>query len=255
MSGEAFWSDRVSRYGHTGWSDAAVYAYDQRLRLAALRGWLDTQTIPAEATALDFGCGSGDFCALLAERFGTVVGCDLSPAVLAVAAQRHASPRIRYTADCDAALARRYALILCVTVLQHVVDDVELHSLLQRFAAALQPEGQVVVLETFAADAPAANGYLKRRTRESLVAAFASVGLALRSQRGFYHPSESPTPAFLAYRRRPLVRLLSRLAHWRLPGVRNGLDRLGAQAADADHDAMDRVGSPTQWLVFARSAA
>ncbi len=33
------------------------------------------------------------------------------------------------------------------------------------------------------------------------------------------------------------------------------LDRLGAQAADADRDAMDRAGSPTQWLVFARSAA
>lgn len=255
MSGEAFWSERVSRHGHTGWSDAAVYAYDQPLRLAALRDWLDMQTTPADASALDFGCGTGDFCALLAERFATVVGCDLSSAVLAVAAQRHASPRIRYTANVDAALARRYALILCVTVLQHVVDDGELRALLQRFAAALQPGGQVVVLETFAAGTPAANDYLKRRTRESLVAAFASVGLDLRSQRGFYHPSESPTPAFLAYRRRPWVRLLSRLAPWRLPGVRNALARLGAKSAGADRDAMDRVGSPTQWLVFARSAA
>lgn len=255
MSGEAFWSERVSRYGHTGWSDAAVYAYDQRLRLAALRQWLGAQSFPDGAAALDFGCGSGDFCALLAERFATVVGCDLSPAVLAVAAQRHASPRIRYTADVDAALAQRHALILCVTVLQHVVDDSELRALLQRFAAALQPGGQVVVLETFAAGTPAANDYLKRRTRDSLVAAFASVGLALRSQRGFYHPSESPTPAFLAYRRRPVVRLLSRLAPWRLPGVRDRLEHLGAQAADADRDAMDCAGSPTQWLVFARSAA
>ena len=36
MSGAQFWAERVRRYGHTGWSDAAVYAYDQRLRLAAL---------------------------------------------------------------------------------------------------------------------------------------------------------------------------------------------------------------------------
>ncbi len=254
MSGAQFWADRVRRYGHTGWSDAAVYAYDQRLRLAALRQWLDSHAFPPEATALDFGCGTGDFCALLAERFGAVVGCDLAPAVLALAGQRNASPRIRYSADAEEALAQPYALILCVTVLQHVVDDAELHALLQRFAAALQPGGQVVVLETFASGTPAANGYLKRRTLESLVAAFAAVGLALRSQRGFYHPGESPTPAFLAYRRRPLVRLLSRLAPWRLPRVRGWLDRLGAQAADADRDAMDRAGSPTQWLVFARSA-
>lgn len=255
MSGEAFWSERVSRYGHTGWSDAAVYAYDQPLRLAALRQWLQAQSFPDAASALDFGCGTGDFCALLAERFATVVGCDLSPAVLAVAAQRHPSPRIRYTADVDVALAQRHALILCVTVLQHVVDDAELRALLRRFAAALEPGGQVVVLETFAAGAPAVNSYLKRRTRESLVAAFAAAGLGLRSQRGFYHPSESPTPAFLAYRRRPWVRVLSRLASWRLPRALERLGRLGAQAAAADRDAMDRSGSPTQWLVFARSAA
>lgn len=255
MSGAPFWSERVRRYGHTGWSDAAVYAYDQRLRLVALRQWLDAQEFPRDAAALDFGCGSGDFSALLAERFDSVLGCDLSPAVLAVAARRKASPRIRYTADADAALTQRYALILCVTVLQHVVDDAELQVLLQRFAAALQPDGQVVVLETFAAGPTAANGYLKRRTLESLVAAFAAAGLALRSQRGFYHPSESPTAAFLAYRRRPLVRLLSRLAPWRLPRVSDWLDRIGAQAAEADRDAMDRAGSPTQWLVFGRSAA
>lgn len=255
MSGAQFWADRVRRYGHTGWSDAAVYAYDQRLRLAALREWLSAQHFPGDASALDFGCGTGDFCALLAEHFAAVVGCDLSPAVLAVAAQRHASPRIRYTAHADAALAQRHALILCVTVLQHVVDDAELRALLQRFAAALQPGGQVVVLESFASGTPAVNGYLKLRTLESLVAAFASAGLALRSQRGFYHPSESPTAAFTAYRRRPLVRLLARLAPWPLPRVRGWLDRLGAQAAQADRDAMDHAGSPTQWLVFARSAA
>ena len=37
--------------------------------------------------------------------------------------------------------------------------------------------------------------------------------------------------------------------------IRDVLDRIGAQAADADRDAMDHTGSPTQWLVFARSPA
>ena len=33
MSSAAYWTERVRRYGHTGWSDAATYWYDQRLRL------------------------------------------------------------------------------------------------------------------------------------------------------------------------------------------------------------------------------
>lgn len=255
MSTADFWSARVRRHGHTGWSDAAVYAYDQPLRLAALRQLLPAEPQRLPGAALDFGCGTGDFCALLAERYAQVIGHDLSPQVLAVAAQRHPPGAIRYVADVDQALAQPYALILCVTVLQHVVDDTELQALLRRFASALQPDGRVVVLETFAAERPAANEYLKRRTVASLVAASAAAGLVPHSRRGFYHPSESPTPAFLAYRRRPVVRLLSRLAHWRLPLVRGWLERLGATAARADRDAMDRAGSPTQWLVFERSAA
>ena len=63
MSSAAFWSQRVRRYGHTGWSDAATYAYDQRLRLKAV-SWL----LKPMAAALDYGCGVGDFCALLATR-------------------------------------------------------------------------------------------------------------------------------------------------------------------------------------------
>lgn len=250
MSGEQFWSGRVRRYGHTGWSDAAVYAYDQRLRLAALRQWLVAQPDRSSASALDFGCGTGDFSALLAERFATVTGCDLSPLVLAVAAQRHPAPRIRFTANVDAALAQHHALILCVTVLQHVVDDGELQTLLKRFAAALQPDGQLLVLETFAAGRPERNDYLKRRGFDDFVDACAAAGLRLHSQRGFYHPSESPTPAYLAYRRRPVVRLLARLAHWRLPRVQAWLDAIAQRAADADHAALDRPGSPTRWLVF-----
>jgi len=250
LSDADFWSDRVRRYGHTGWSDAAVYAYDQPLRLAAFRKLLDARPGLQSTAALDFGCGSGDFCVVLAEHFTQVVGYDLSARVLAVAVQRNSGERIRYTIDRDEALGQRYALILCVTVLQHVVDDAELQALVRRLADALLPGGQVVVLETFAGAQPAASDYLKRRTLAALEEVFADAGLVLRSQRGFYHPSERPTTAFLAYRSRLTVRLLARLTHWRVPLVPGWLHALAARFAQADHEALDQPDSPTQWLVF-----
>lgn len=250
MSDTRFWSDRVRRYGHTGWSDAAVYAYDQHLRLAAFRELLDARPSQESSAALDFGCGRGDFCALLAQRFAQVVGYDFSAQVLVAAAQHNSGERIRYTSDRDEALGQCYALILCVTVLQHVVDDAELQAVLHRLAGALRPGGQVVVLETLAGALPAASHYLKRRTFAALVGAFAAAGLVLRSQRGFYHPSERPTAAFLAYRNRPTVRLLARLAHWRVPLVLGRLHDLAARFSQADRDALNQPDSPTQWLVF-----
>lgn len=249
MSSAAFWSQRVRRYGHTGWSDAATYAYDQRLRLKAV-SWL----LKPMSAALDYGCGVGDFCALLATRAQRVVGHDLSRDALLRAARRHPSTAIRYEPVAQAVWSQRYDLILSITVLQHVVDDGELQSLLQHCADALQPDGRMIVLETLA-DETRDGGYLKRRTRAALVDAFAQAGLSLQSRRGFYHPTECPTPAFTAYRRRFVVRLLSRLAGWKLPGAQAVLTRIANAAADADTEFLAQPASPTQLLVFVRSVA
>jgi 2-polyprenyl-3-methyl-5-hydroxy-6-metoxy-1,4-benzoquinol methylase len=249
-----FWSDRLKRYGHTGWADAATYAYDQRLRLQAVREVLREHH---GQDALDFGCGVGDFCALLAEQLDTVVGYDASPQVIAHAQQTHSSPKVLYTADLDTVWARHYNVILSITVLQHVVNDDELAALLQRFAATLNPGGRVVVLETLGpSDAPsnAPVSYLKRRSLAQLLALFQSAGLQLIAQRGFYHPTECPTPQFLAYRQRFTVRLLARLAAWRVAGATTWLQRLAQRAASADTTYLNQPQSPTQLLVFGHNA-
>ena len=249
----AFWSERVRRYGHTGWSDAATYAYDQRLRLKAAHEVLSGLPAPARRSALDFGCGVGDFCAVLARHADAVVGYDLSPAVIQRAAQLNAAPNVRYVSNVDAVWSQRFDLILSVTVLQHVVDDAELQALVHRFAEALNPGGRIVVLETLA-DVPADAGYLKRRTLAQLLAVFAAAGLQPAAQRGFYHPTECPTPAFRAYRQRWPVRGLARLAGWRVAPAQALLTRIAQRAADADTAYLDQPASPTQWLVFGRRA-
>lgn len=250
----AFWSERVRRYGHTGWSDAATYAYDQRLRLKAAHEVLSGLPAQARRSALDFGCGVGDFCAVLAAHAEAVVGYDLSAAVIQRAARLNSAANVRYVSNADDVWAQRYDLILSVTVLQHVVDDAELQALVRRFAEALNLGGRIVVLETLA-DVPADAGYLKRRTLAQLLAVFGAAGLQPVMQRGLYHPTECPTPAYRAYRQRGLVRVLARLAGWRIGPAQALLTRIAQRAADADTAFLDQLASPTQWLVFCRRAS
>jgi len=249
----AFWSARVRRYGHTGWSDAATYAYDQRLRLKAAHALLSGLPAQARRSALDFGCGVGDFCAVLAAHADGVVGFDLSPAAIRRAAQLNAAPNVHYVSNADEVWAQHYDLILSVTVLQHVVIDADLQALVHRFAEALNLGGRIVVLETLAG-VPAESGYLKRRTLVHLLAVFAAAGLQPVAHCGFYHPTECPTPAYRAYRQRGLVRVLSRLAGWRIAPAQALLKRIARRAADADMAYLDQPASPTQWLVFCRRA-
>lgn len=251
MADTAFWAERVRRYGHTGWSDFATYWYDQRLRLKAIEQTVLGDLPPGRESALDFGCGVGDFCAALAPHFRQVIGYDASPDVLELARRRNPGPGIAYGAQLDAALAGPHDLILSVTVLQHIVDDAELRRLLARFAQALAPGGRVVVLETLA-DAPSNAGYLKRRTLPQLTGLFAAVGLALVSVRAFYHPTECPTPAYRRYRSRFSVRVLGRLAGLKLPLAEAVLRRLARRQAEQDHAFLDQPASPTKILVFGR---
>jgi len=251
MADVSYWTQRLRRYGHTGWSDFATYWYDQRLRLRAIERVVLAPRSGAARSALDFGCGVGDFCALLAQRFESVVGYDVSVDILQRARQRNGHTNIRYTDSLDQALGVKRDLILSITVLQHITDDAELATLLQRFASTLAPGGRVAIMETLA-DSERHAGYLKRRTLPQLLGLFEQVGLVPQGRHHFYHPSEAPTPSYTRYRTRVPVQLLTRLAGWRVPLAEGLLRRIAQRAADADTDYLDRAPSPTQILVFAR---
>lgn len=251
---EDFWAARVRRHGHTGWSDAATYAFDQRLRLKAIEQVVRTHPPAGRASALDFGCGVGDFCGLLAAQFDAVTGYDVSAAVLARARARAQVSNIHYEGRIEKALDRSHDLVLGVTVLQHIVSDTALQAVLRQLAEVLAPGGRIVVMETLAAIQHDA-GYLKRRSAEKLTGQFDAAGLALVARYGFHHPTECPTPAFARYRARLGVRWLGRLAGLGVPGSQAMLRRIAAPKADADPDALGCAGSPTQVMVFERRAA
>ena len=79
-----FWNERCKRYGHTGYADQLRYAYDQPLRLRAVKRALSHLGIPADkyTCILDVGCGEGTFVFEFGRKGASVTGIDISSEAL-----------------------------------------------------------------------------------------------------------------------------------------------------------------------------
>lgn len=154
-----YWEARARRFAVEGDGLAAVCSYGMpgfynRLidfcQRRALEPWLGGA---CGMRVLDLGCGVGRWSRLLASRGACVTGVDLSPTMIAEAARRAAAGglagRCRFLVqDCAALeLGESFDLILCVTMLQHMLDSRALRAALDRMAAHLAPEGRLVLLE------------------------------------------------------------------------------------------------------------
>ncbi|HEV7135125.1 MAG TPA: class I SAM-dependent methyltransferase [Steroidobacteraceae bacterium] len=154
-----YWEERARRFAVQGDGLAAVCSYGmprfyngliQFCQRRALEPWLKVS--PGTAV-LDVGCGIGRWSRLLASRGASVTGIDLSPTMIAEAGRRATASgladRCRFLVQDSAALevAGPFDLILCVTVLQHMLDVGSLRSALRRMTHHLAPHGRLVVLE------------------------------------------------------------------------------------------------------------
>ena len=155
----AYWEDRARRFAAQGEGLAAVCAYGmpgfynrlihwcQRL---ALEPWF--KVVPG-MRVLDVGCGVGRWSLLLADRGALVTGVDLSPTMIGEARRRAAAGgvaqqcqfHVQDLAQLDA--GGKFALVLGVTVLQHILDPDALRSAIGRMADHLAPGGRMVLLE------------------------------------------------------------------------------------------------------------
>jgi SAM-dependent methyltransferase len=193
-----YWEDRARRYAVEGDGLAAVCSYGMpgfynRLihfcQRRALEPWLK---IAPGARVLDVGCGVGRWSRLLAARGARVTGVDLSPTMIAEAQRRTAAGglagRCRFVVQDSAALELEgtFDLIVCVTMLQHMLDASALHSALQRMTRHLAPQGRLIVLE--AAPARVANRcnslVFTARHRAVYLRLFRACGLRLQALSG-----------------------------------------------------------------------
>lgn len=94
-------------------------------------------------TVLDFGCGTGGFCAELAKREYTVTGIDSSELMI-IAARQHSLPTIRYEvgdAQTLLTLGQSFDCVTSIMVLQFIED---VGTVATAFAQILRPEGLAI---------------------------------------------------------------------------------------------------------------
>jgi 2-polyprenyl-3-methyl-5-hydroxy-6-metoxy-1,4-benzoquinol methylase len=119
--------------------DNPLTAFIGERELRQIRPWL----VPG-AQVLDFGCGTGRTTLHLLRLGCRVTAYDLSPGMLAIAAQRAASlgAAAEFTSDPARLQGRTWPLITCIGVLDYYPDPLPM---LRELRALLQPGGRLIV--------------------------------------------------------------------------------------------------------------
>lgn len=148
------WNNFVSETGHTGYQNQRIYEYDQPIRLKVIRRLIANHFTGSNEgrRVLDIGCGSGDFVEELDKLgFGYIQGIDISKDVADIARQRfkgkdHIDIKVSDVSELTAQ-KESFDLVLCVTVLQHIVDDDMLAQNLRRINQLLVTGGKLIVFD------------------------------------------------------------------------------------------------------------
>ncbi|MGF7238525.1 MAG: class I SAM-dependent methyltransferase [Frankia sp.] len=116
-----------------------------------LREWISTHLPASGERAVDLGCGAGRLTPLLAERFGQVIGVDVSSRMLEIARSRRSAANISYqnrgieevTADTDGL----FDAVLSVSAL-YLLNDYD--AALGRIRKLVRPGGTALLVDIVA---------------------------------------------------------------------------------------------------------
>jgi len=200
----SFWQQRLKAVGHTGRLDRKAYVFDQMCRLRVFETWLESK-VSVPGTAFDFGCGVGDFARLLNRRGWSVIGCDkfITP--------NYRAPSFRFiNAIENGSSVKNVNLILSVTTLDHILDNVAFMKTLKRLSNMLCPDGYFFFLEC----SPVANlkrsSYQAFRSMSEWMSALGDAGLSVTETTPFFDPVNAPVPAWSIYENMLITRIGSR---------------------------------------------
>jgi ubiquinone/menaquinone biosynthesis C-methylase UbiE len=225
MTSADYWEHRAKAFAvdRDGLAAVCSYAmplfynrYIQYCQRRALRRWLG-RTLEGTSTALDVGCGVGRWSLELAARGHEVLGMDFSPSMVEQARTRAA----RAGLECSFVvgdittmqLGRTFDLIVCVTVLQHILRPEHARETVKGLAAHLRSGGRLVLLEAAPTRASSRCDHAAFRTRSLAwyVEALQASGLTVIAHCGV-DPMPFKTWLLPYYRRMPRILATAALA-------------------------------------------
>jgi 2-polyprenyl-3-methyl-5-hydroxy-6-metoxy-1,4-benzoquinol methylase len=137
---------------------AELYERFTQIRDAAtspVRSWLTAQ-LSTGARAVDVGCGGGNNCGLLAERYDEVVGVDISRKMLDIAAAKPSRVPVRYECRSATDLTPErdglFDLVMSVNAVFHMGPADEVLPVLRALVA---PGGRLVIIDVTQPDSSA----------------------------------------------------------------------------------------------------
>lgn len=213
MPGELreFWLNRYKAFGHTGWKDTITYAYDQIERLGIVSVWLDSLCVDP-LTAIDFGCGTGDFSRLILHKGFKVWGYD--PYV----APKISHPDFTYVSELAGINVPNgtVGITLSVTVLDHILDDREFVAALTYLRDKTSEQGVFIMIE-YALDemTSSTNKYQAFRTTNMWEMCLSACGWQISDIEPVPHPNASPSAGFIHYKKGVSVRLIGEFSKYR----------------------------------------
>jgi 2-polyprenyl-3-methyl-5-hydroxy-6-metoxy-1,4-benzoquinol methylase len=242
-----FWDKRAIKYGHTGWSDFAIYHYDQLLRIKTIIGLI--ANFECKEFALDYGCGIGDFANSLSNYYKKIDAVDISPIIIEKAEKINKRENINYTSLSDFEfISNKYNLILSITVIQHIMDKNEYEKTIKNFYYSLQKDGYLVLLESIAKKENNLD-YIILRELETIKRDLKSIGFKNISEINFYHPNISPTKLYQEYNNKYIIKILSKMCKYRIPFSMNILSKFARSYVKNDNGIMES-DSVTKILIF-----
>ena len=153
MDNKNYWNDRYSKMkaynvvGHRSWT-YKQYLKETRRFFTMITPFLPKNLKNTNSTVLDFGCGIGRCIPLLMKFFDEYWGVDIIESVLERNKKQYNEHNfVLIRKDGTIPISKKFNMIFCNVVLQHVIDDVLLQYYIQQFRTLLKKDGFVLLIE------------------------------------------------------------------------------------------------------------
>lgn len=212
MFTKEYWNERAEKFGHTGHSEPFYYCFDQQARLHAINK-LVSAFAKKNGTALDFGCGSGDFIPVLQNYFDTVYGFDISDTVLKHTRKKFNPDKVVLSDKREDIFASsKFDLILSVTVLQ-TFNKNALEETLSVLSDSLAERGVIIAMEFFTHTELNLKLNEDKATANQWLALLHKYHLNIVARPGFINPHIAPSKSWISYNNNLFLKALKLIKH------------------------------------------